>query len=609
MYTRTVHMYRQISKTYDLLDKKNKTKFSILVLVQMFLGLLDFLAIIVVAIFSYVGSAFIGISKLSNGINDILLKLGFSTSDLENTLFFLIVIVVFLFTLKSFLSLLFLKKTFKFLANRIAEISEKVGTRFFSSDYQNITIQSSQEATYSIGRSLHLGEVLGGATVVIAELSMLTLLAGLICIFDPLLAATLLIYFILLFYLSQKKTGSWMRKNSRALSSSMLKGDQTFQESIALYRELFVANKLQLAIEKFVFYRRLEGKANANIQFIAYIPKLTFESALIFGACLVGIQQVLTGSSQGAISNFVIFMAAGSRILPSMLRLQTASSSIQSVSGASELAFKLIRNLGSDINVNLEASEKNEPIRSEFIPEIEISKLGFNYQSSKLFQLNDISILIPSGESLGIVGKSGSGKSTLADLIMGIHEPKSGSIKVSGVSPRTAIKNWPGSIAYVPQVVNFVNGTIRENIMLGITPSESHDERIWNCLQVAHLDGLLSKSKEGLDTQVGERGLQLSGGQRQRLGIARALFSNPKLLILDEATSALDAETEDDITQTFQKLSQTVTLIVIAHRISTIKSLKQIIYLEDGHIVGMGSFDEVRNQNPNFNAQVELLNL
>ena len=602
-------LLKQVKRTYDLLDQKNKKKLVALGIIQMLLGFLDLIAISQMALFGYVGTAYLGFAQLPNPIRQFLENFGFPVDDLGGTLIYLVGMAVTLMITKSILAILVLKKTFHFLANRAAEISEIFGNKFLNSSYKVITNLSSQEATYAVARGLHIGEVLGGATVIASEITTLILLAIFMIAADPILAITLLIYFMFLFLVGQKKLGSWMRINSGKFSESTIKGDQTFQDGISLFKDLFILNKLENVTKQFTKYRQEVANSTSNIQLIAYIPKLTFEPALILGACLVGFQQLLFGSAQSAIATLVIFMASGTRILPCLLRLQAALSSISSVSGGSEIAFRLMTDLDSHakpIFMNLNERMDQQTL---FSPNVEIIDAQFNYGTSSNFAISNLSLSIPSGSSVAIVGRTGSGKSTLVDLILGILEPSAGSVQVSGLPPAKAIRTWPGSIGYVPQVVTFINGTVRENVALYVDEMNTDEDRIWECLEMVELKSFFGSSTAGLDSLIGERGIKLSGGQRQRLGIARALYSQPQLLILDEATSALDAETEKAISETVSRLARQLTLIVIAHRIATIKELSQIIYLENGQIAARGTFEEVLVAQADFARQAKLLGL
>ena len=188
-------------------------------------------------------------------------------------------------------------------------------------------------------------------------------------------------------------------------------------------------------------------------------------------------------------------------------------------------------------------------------------------------------------------------------------EPDSGKVKISEHSSLDAISRWPGSIAYVPQDVLIIEGTIRDNVSMGFPASVVTDYLIWEALKVAKLDKFVEELKDKLDAKVGDRGFKLSGGQRQRLGIARAMFTKPKLLVLDEATSSLDGQTEFDIGQSIRALHGSVTVIMIAHRLSSVRNVDKIIYLEDGKIKVIGNFLEVRKAIPDFDSQARLMGL
>jgi ABC-type multidrug transport system fused ATPase/permease subunit len=207
------------------------------------------------------------------------------------------------------------------------------------------------------------------------------------------------------------------------------------------------------------------------------------------------------------------------------------------------------------------------------------------------------------------VGSTGAGKSTLADVLLGLVDPSGGLIRIGGLPPHDAVHRWPGGIAYVPQAVGLLNADVRRNVALGIPDQLIDDDRVWEALDRARLGEFVRSQREALAGLIGERGTRLSGGQRQRLGLARALYSNPQLVVLDEATSALDALTEQEITDALRDLTGRVTLITIAHRLATVRDADQVAYLEDGRLIALGSFDDVRESVPAFDAQAQLLGL
>ena len=217
--------------------------------------------------------------------------------------------------------------------------------------------------------------------------------------------------------------------------------------------------------------------------------------------------------------------------------------------------------------------------------------------------------MIPKGTSIAFVGPSGAGKTTIIDILMGVLNPDSGAVLISGLPPLIAVAKWPGAVSYVPQDVVIAAGTIRENISLGYPLSEATDELVMGALKVAHLDKFVADLPNGIDTQVGERGTRISGGQRQRLGIARAMFTQPHLLVLDEATSSLDGETEASISEAIHALRGATTIVIIAHRLSTVRNADTVVYLSKGKVLATGTFDEVRKAVPDFDHQAKIMGL
>lgn len=197
----------------------------------------------------------------------------------------------------------------------------------------------------------------------------------------------------------------------------------------------------------------------------------------------------------------------------------------------------------------------------------------------------------------------------MIDLLLGVLSPNSGRILISGVPPLEATNRWAGAISYVPQNISISKGTVRENVSMGYENIYATDQSVAQALETAKLTEVVANFPDGLDTHLGENGTKMSGGQRQRLGIARALFTKPKLLVLDEATSALDGLTEAEISNALETISKDTTLIIVAHRLSTVLNADQVIYMEDGRIICVGTFEEVRNEVPNFDKQASLMGL
>jgi ABC-type multidrug transport system fused ATPase/permease subunit len=240
---------------------------------------------------------------------------------------------------------------------------------------------------------------------------------------------------------------------------------------------------------------------------------------------------------------------------------------------------------------------------------IEISNVSFKYPLATETALNGIDLIINEGSTVALVGPSGAGKTSIVDGLLGVLSPDSGKVLISGLEPSATVSRWPGAISYVPQDVIVTNGSIRENVSLGFPVSVATYELVMDALKLAQADDFVSALPMGMDTSVGDRGTKLSGGQRQRIGIARALFTRPKLLVLDEATSSLDGQTESDISQAIQGLKGSVTVVMIAHRLATVINADQVIYMDKGRIIAQGTFEEVRRAVPDFDAQAKLMGL
>jgi ABC-type multidrug transport system fused ATPase/permease subunit len=213
---------------------------------------------------------------------------------------------------------------------------------------------------------------------------------------------------------------------------------------------------------------------------------------------------------------------------------------------------------------------------------IELKDIKYRYPNAESYVLNGADMTIPVGKSVGIVGSSGAGKTTIVDVMLGLLNIEGGSVLADGVNVRDNYQGWLKNIGYIPQTIFMIDSTIRKNVAFGIKDEDIDDAKVWQALKEASLDEYVRSLPEGLDTQIGERGIRLSGGQRQRIGIARALFEDPEVLVLDEATSALDGETEKAIMDSINSLHGRKTLIIIAHRLQTIEKCDMVYRIEDG---------------------------
>jgi ABC-type multidrug transport system fused ATPase/permease subunit len=518
---------------------------------------------------------------------------------------------------KSVLSPLLITRSMRFLARREALVSAGLAGKLFSRPLSFIQQRSSQETAVALIRSVNAAttQVLGQLVIAAAEAALLVALAVMLFAVNPLVALAAVAFFGLLSVGMQRMLGNRARDFRARSRKADLASLVAVQEAVGAYREITVADRRALYVDRIRRLRMRAAEAGASSQIIALMPKYVAEAALILGA--FALAAVLFSSQPLAVAagTFAIFLAAATRIMPSLLRLQSAALAIRAAAGEAAPTFALADSLDySGIEVHRESSRESADAAQpdehpDFAPSISLRDVTFTYPSSERPALCGVSVDISPGCSLAVVGSSGAGKSTLADVILGVLSPQDGDVAVGGLPPGEAVQRWPGGIGYVPQDVMLSNDSLRANVALGIPGEFVEEGLVWEALRMAHLDEFVRALPEGLDTQIGERGLRLSGGQRQRLGIARALFSRPRLLVLDEATSALDAETEHAITEMLEELGDTVTTVVVAHRLSTVRHCDLVAYLEDGRILAAGKFTDVRALVPALERQATLMGL
>jgi ABC-type multidrug transport system fused ATPase/permease subunit len=334
---------------------------------------------------------------------------------------------------------------------------------------------------------------------------------------------------------------------------------------------------------------------------VGALPRYLLEILFIIavGVFLVlGRQDIGDGSTIGVLS---VFVAAGFRVLPSITGLLGNLANFR-------FGVPYLEILHAEVleqrKISLEVEESGPPL--PFACALELDRVSFRYPDGERDVVSDVSLAVPRGSSVALVGGSGAGKTTLADLVLGLHDPTRGRILVDGVDISGAKRRWQQNLGYVAQEIFFLDGTLAENVAFDVPAADIDRERLAVAIRQAQLDELVAQLPHGVDTQVGEHGARLSGGQRQRVGIARALYRRPSLLVLDEATAAHDNETEHRFTEAVSALHGDITVLLIAHRLSTVRHCDRIIFLKDGRVEASGTFDEVRAASHDFARLVRL---
>jgi ABC-type multidrug transport system fused ATPase/permease subunit len=444
--------------------------------------------------------------------------------------------------------------------------------------------------------------------VLVADVSLLLVMAVGLFVVDPGTAfGTFAVFGIIGFILYRFMH---LRANELGIESSQLNilSNQKITEVFSSYRESVVRNRRDYYSREIGKIRFLLAGNSAEMNFMPYVSKYVIETAMILGAVsLAAVQFVLQDATQ-AVATLAIFLAAGTRIAPAVLRVQQGMVTISGAIGQSAPTLNLIDQLGSaPVIENIDDSV--DVTHEGFVSEVNVKEVSLSYPNGSGYAIEKITLDIPVGSSVALVGPSGAGKTTLVDVILGVLSADEGTVSISGLSPLSAISKWPGAIAYVPQDVMISSGTIRQNVSLGYPIEAAKEDLVRSALKVAQLNEFVSNLPNGIDTHVGEQGSKISGGQRQRLGIARAMFTRPHLLVLDEATSSLDGETEASISEAIHELRGSTTVLLIAHRLSTVRNADIVVYLSNGRIIASGTFEQVRAAVPDFDRQASLMGL
>ena len=598
------------SKALGCLDAGQKRKIVRLAFIQSCLNILDILAVGIIGI---VGSLTVyGVQSRSSSetLTTVLRFIQLEGISFQLQVALLATIATLLFLTKSALSYIVNSKTLLYLSELSGELSRDVLSKLTFSNIKDINSASTQEKLYSItmGTYYLMIGIIAPFGVILSDLVLMLLLFVILMLANSLLAISLLILFGLVGFIIYKKLSNTSFSIGAKLAKLEVESNIQILEGFKFSRDLALRNSKSSHIDKVAMVRKRIALYQGKLSLLPIITKYVIETAIVIAALIVAAIQFIFLDASGAFASLALFLAAGSRIAPAALRVQHSLMTVKLSAPGAMKAINLLKAQNSStlgepsLSGSSNSSEiviDSESSRSIFVEFTEVSLLEVEDNRKILSNVNFISD--PNSITV-IIGPTGAGKSTILDLAIGVLEPSQGSIRISKLSPPEFIENYPNSVRYVPQNVEILNATLLENILFRSVAEFSDKQRLLEVLEVTKLNSVVDNLPNGIHTVIGDGGHVLSGGEIQRIGIARAIFDQPKLLLLDEVTSSLDRETEDSILKMIKKLSREMTIIMIAHRISNMQIADQIIYIKDGCLIEKGSVTFVRDRHPDLFA-------
>lgn len=599
-----------LGRAFFILSKGDRRKVFAVVIIQVFLGLLDLAGVAIFGVLAALAVTGVGSRAPGNRVNAVLDTFGLSGFSLQSQVTILAILATGLLIGKTLFSVLFIRKTLFFLSRRGALVSSLLASKLLSQPLQIIQQRTMQQNLFAItsGVSTITLGVLGTGVALVSDISLLIIMMIGLLLIDPTIAMSTLIVFGGIGYLLYRLMNVRARTLGLEQSQLSIGSNERILEVLGSYRESVVRNRRNYYATKIGEQRLQLANNSAEMAFMPNISKYVIEVTVVIGSLCISAMQFAMRDAAHAVAVLSVFLVASTRIAPAVLRVQQGALALRGSLGSANPTLELIEQIGMQESLETDNTQLDLE-HAGFSGEVSLVDVRLTYPGQKVPAIKQINLEIQNGESVALVGPSGAGKTTLIDVLLGVLTPDCGEIKISGEEPLMAFAKWEGAVSYVPQDVIITNGTFRENVALGFPIAVASDEIVWQALELAQLAEFVRSLPNGLETRVGDRGTKISGGQRQRLGIARAMFTKPMLLVLDEATSSLDGETESNITDSINQLHGKVTVVMIAHRLSTVRHADHVVYMSDGEIQAQGSFDEVRKLVPDFDRQATLMGL
>ncbi len=583
-----------IRSSLALIGPRARRRYVLVVAAQMATSLLDLLGVLLIGVTVVLVVSVPAGGEVPSSVSNVLDRLGLADVEPTTLAIWTGALAAVLLLSKSAVSAFLLRRAFAFLARQQAAVSSRLARSWFGSDAVTVHSRSDTEIENAVTLSVFHATtgLLGAAAVSLAEISLLAVLAATLLILDPVAALLAAATFGLVSVGVHRILGRWAGAIGARTMARSLAGRTTLREALDSFRELRAGRRLGFPLTRFEDDVRVGSTGSADLMFVNNVPKIAYEAALVMAAVIIVGWRSWQGDVNSALAFLAVFLTAAARLLPSMVRLQGQLVTMANATAQGRPALELGAATADGPAPSLDELGRAVPARTYpgFTPSIAVEDVHVTYPGAPAPALSGVSLQVEPGSSLVLVGPTGAGKSTLVDVILGMIDPDAGCALVGGLAPGEAQQRWPGAVAYMPQHSTIWNLSVRDNVALGLPRDAVADDDVWQSLEHAQLAAEI-RAKGGLDVVVGPAGRLLSGGQRQRLGIARALYSRPRLLVLDEATSALDEQTELLIGRVLDELRGEATVLAVAHRRSTIERATWVAELSAGRLVYLGPPD------------------
>jgi len=598
--------------SFSLLTREETLRFFWTVFLRMAMNGLDLVAVGLTGLLGAITAA--GISGGSG-----FYILGFRIPDpTANNVITLITLIALMVVVKGGLSIWLARYSAIVLATIEIKNSLKIARYLFSGPLARLRHYSRTEIQWTINTSTNaaISGILGGVTTIIIDGTLFLSILVVFLIVDPWAAIAVMAYFGLLVFILQRTTARRYLQAGENIRTAAVDAGRSILEMVDGFREISVLSKQDFFLTEFGEAKKLDTRTGLTLQILKRIPPYVAETGLIIGVLAFVVWQLSSGTLADGLIAVGIFMAGSFRMMGAVLPLQQLWNDLRVRQNWVVMAQEILIKLKDEPELlDPRPYSKSLPIHSGLAPrerfskglEVEFSDVFFTHLGNSEPTIHGVNLEVAGGSYAAIVGPSGAGKTTIVDLLLGLHDPDSGQLLVGGVDPRLLREQSPGYLSYVPQKPGIISGSFASNIALGVPPELIDEGRVKESLLKAELLDFVEGLPDGIHSSLGSHADSLSGGQSQRLGLARALYSQPQLIILDEATSSLDASTEASISGSIEALGEETTVIVIAHRLSTIQHADRVYVVDNGRILASGTFAEVRAKVPMIEEYVRLM--